>query len=299
MTIPTLDFGRTGHQSTRLIFGAAALMRGDEAAAASALELLLEFGINHIDVAAGYGRAEASVGSWMPEHRKRFFLATKTSERTRDGAREQLERSLERLQTDRVDLIQLHNLTDEEGWETAFGVGGAVEALLDARDEGLVRFVGVTGHGSRVARMHLRSLERHAFDSVLLPYNFAMMEQVEYRESFEQLASVCAERGVAIQTIKSIAQRRWLTSEDPSTTTWYRPLVEPGHIECAVHWALSRPGIFVNSASSLDLLPVVLAAAAGFDAKRGPDDVGMAEIGASLDVRPLFGPGEDGIGREA
>jgi aryl-alcohol dehydrogenase-like predicted oxidoreductase len=261
-------FGRTGHLSTATLFGAAALARATQADADRALELLLHHGVNHIDTAARYGDSELRIGPWMERHRERFFLATKTGERTREGARASLHRSLARLRVERIDLIQLHNLVDEAEWETALGPGGALEALVEAREQGLVRFLGVTGHGTRVAAMHLRSLERFAFDSVLLPYNPAMMRDPVYAQDFERLLAVCAERGVAVQTIKSVARRRWPEGATPSHGTWYEPLTDPAEIESAVHWALARPGVFVNSAGDLRLLAPMLRAAAAFSAAR-------------------------------
>ena len=171
-------------------------------------DLLLAHGVNHLDTAADYGDSELRLGPWMAGHRHRFFLATKTGERTGDRARAQLERSLERLQVDRVDLIQLHNLVEPGEW-AAHGPGGAVEALARARDEGLVRFIEATGHGTRIAAMHLRSLERFPFDSVLLPYSFVSLRDPAYRVDVEALLALCAERGVAVQTIKGAARRRW------------------------------------------------------------------------------------------
>lgn len=293
--IPKNTFGSTGHESSRLIFGAAALFSVDQVEANRVLEDLLEAGVNHIDVAASYGDAELRVGSWMREHRGHFFLATKTGERNYSAAREQIHASLERLRVDQLDLIQLHNLTDEPGWQQAFSDDGALRACIEARDEGLVRFIGVTGHGTRVPAMHLRSLERFDFDSVLLPYNFAMFEQQAYAESFEQLLAVCAERKVAVQTIKAVARRRWQKDEKPTTTTWYHAFEAPEDIERAIHWALARPGIFVNTASDPQLMRKSLEAAQRFvDA---PSREEMAEAARRLDVHPLFAPREDGIGR--
>jgi len=222
--IPTQPFGRTGHSSSRVIFGAAALMRVEQAEADRVLGTLLESGVNHIDVAASYGDAELRVGAWMAGHRRDFFLATKTGERSYRGARDEIRRSLERLRVTQLDLIQLHNLVKPDEWQQAFGEDGALRAAVEARDEGLVRFVGVTGHGTRVAEMHLRSLERFDFDSVLLPHSFAMLEQPDYAESFERLLAVCREKRVAVQTIKALAQRRWADGERPTTSTWYRAL---------------------------------------------------------------------------
>jgi aryl-alcohol dehydrogenase-like predicted oxidoreductase len=291
--IPKMPFGRTGHDSSRIVFGAAALFAVDQDAADRVLADLLEAGINHIDVAASYGDAELRVGPWMREHRGDFFLATKTGERSYTAARDQIRASLERLQVSQLDLIQLHNLTDEEGSLQAFSDDGALRACVEARDEGLVRFIGVTGHGTRVARMHLRSLERFPFDSVLLPYNFPMMAQPDYAESFEELLSVCAEREVAVQTIKAVARRRWEKGEKRSTTTWYHAFEDPEDIERAVHWALARPGVFVNTASDPTLLRRSIDAARSF--RESPGDEAMARALERLEVQPLFIPGYDGL----
>ena len=216
-------FGPTGHDSTRVIFGAAAIGNVSQQEADQTMELIREHGINHIDTAASYGDAELRLGPWMEAHRDEFFLATKTGERTRALAFEEIERSLERLRTDHVDLIQLHNLVDPDEWESVFAGGGAIEALIEAQAEGLVRYIGVTGHGVTVARQHLRSLEQYPFDSVLLPYNYPMSLNAEYLADFEELAAVCAERGVALQTIKAITRGPWCDRQ-PTANTWYEPL---------------------------------------------------------------------------
>jgi aryl-alcohol dehydrogenase-like predicted oxidoreductase len=255
-----IPFGRTGHASTRILFGAAALGGMRQEKADQVLELLLEYGINHLDTAASYGESELRIGPWMAEHRQRFFLATKTGERTYQGARDSLHRSLERLRVERVDLIQMHNLVEEGEWQTAMGPGGALEALVEARDQGLVRFLGVTGHGTRVAAMHRRSLERFPFDSVLLPYNFTMMNTSEYAADFEALVSLCEQRRVAVQTIKSIARRRW-QDDSGKRFSWYEPLRDGDAIRRAVHFALARPGFFLNSSSDATLLRSILDAA--------------------------------------
>jgi aryl-alcohol dehydrogenase-like predicted oxidoreductase len=292
--IPSLRFGRTGHESTRLIFGAAALMDVSQDEADRALELLLERGVNHIDVAAGYGDAELRVGPWMARQRADFFLATKTRERSYAEARDEIRRSLERLNTDRLDLIQLHNLVKPDEWELALGNEGALRAAVEAREEGLVRFIGVTGHGTRVAGMHLKSLERFSFDSVLLPYNRSMMTQPEYAADFEALLATCRDRGVAVQTIKSLARRRWREDEVATQPTWYAPFTDPADIRRAVHWALGRPGIFVNSAASLSLLPAILEAAASFE--KAPDEANVRAAEDRLGVEPLFVRGYSAMG---
>lgn len=283
--IPTQPFGQTGHQSTRVIFGAAALAAMRQEKADAVLETLLEYGINHIDTAAGYGESELRIAPWMPAHRDKFFLATKTRERTAAGAREGLHLSLERLGVEHVDLIQMHNLVDEDDWETAFGSGGALEALVEARDQGLVRFIGVTGHGTRAAEMHLRSLDRFPFDSVLLPYNFTMLNEPEYAIDLETLLGVCEQRNVAVQTIKSVARRRW-QDETQRRFSWYEPLTDPGAIRRAVHHVLSRPGLFVNTSSDATVLRHMLDAAADVGPAPAPADL-EADV-AAYAMQPLF-----------
>lgn len=286
------QFGRTGHESTRTIFGAAALwgMATDEEAA-PVLGLVLRHGVNHIDTAASYGRSERRVGAWMPEHRDKFFLATKTDARTREASSAQIGKSLERLRVSNVDLLQLHNLVDEGEWETAMGPGGALEAAVEARDRGLTRFIGVTGHGVTVARMHLRSLERFAFDSVLLPYNYAMMQNAQYADDFAELERVCSARGIAMQTIKGITLGPWNENEH-THTTWYEPLQEQGDIDLAVRYVLARPGVFLNTAGDVSLLPKVLDAAAGAG-NASPDDASpgddaMRALAQRAGMAPLF-----------
>lgn len=283
--LPTQPFGSTGHESSRLIFGAAALWGADEAQAERALELVLEHETNHIDTAAAYGRSERRVGSWMPRHRDHFFLATKTGERTYEKARDQIRHSLDRLQTDHVDLIQLHNLVDEGEWETAVGPGGALEAAVEARAQGLTRFIGVTGHGVTVATMHLRSLRRFPFDSVLLPYNYAMMQNPSYAANFEALARLCSERNVAMQTIKGITLGPWKEKEH-THGTWYEPFAEQDDIDRAVHYVLGRPGVFLNTASDLTLLEKIVDAAERFSAS--PSDAEMESLATTRGLEPLF-----------
>jgi aryl-alcohol dehydrogenase-like predicted oxidoreductase len=284
--LDTAPFGRTGHRSTRVIFGAAALgaMRQDKAD--QVLETLLAYGVNHIDTAASYGDSELRVGPWMEQHRARFFLASKTGERTYAGARDSVRRSLERLRVQQIDLIQLHNLVDEAEWQTAMGAGGALEALVEARAQGLVRFIGVTGHGTRVAAMHRRSLERFPFDSVLLPYNFTMMAIPEYAADFEALVALCRERGVGVQTIKAIARRRWQNDDTQRRFSWYEPLRDPDAIGRAVHFVLSRSDLFLNSSSDATLLRLILDAAAGVAAAPSRKDV-AADV-ARYAMQPLF-----------
>ncbi|MDB5057647.1 MAG: aldo/keto reductase [Chloroflexi bacterium] len=284
--IPTLAFGRTGHVSTRTLFGAAALGEVTQAEADGTLEVLLKYGVNHIDTAASYGNSEERIGPWMREHRNNFFLATKTGERRYGPARDQIRRSLERLRVDQVDLIQLHNLVDPTEWEIAMGPGGALEAAIEARDQGLVRYIGVTGHGLSVAAMHKRSLERFDFDSVLLPYNYMIMRVGHYSEDFEALLALCRERNVAVQTIKGVLRRPWLDGQEQTRSTWYEPLEQQAQIDPAVSWVLQRPGIFLNTVGDIHVLPRVLDAANRFQA--GPSDEQMQELVTNQEMRSLF-----------
>lgn len=278
-------FGRTGHQSTCIIFGAAALSRVTQAEADRTLELLLQYGINHIDTAASYGDSELRIGPWMGRHRQDFFLATKTGRRTYQAARDEFLHSLERLQVDRVDLLQLHNLVDPSEWEVAMGPGGALEAAIEAREQGLVRFIGVTGHGVTIAAMHKRSLERFDFDSVLLPYSYVMMQNAQYAADFEALLKLCQERNVAVQTIKAITRRPW-GDHEKTRATWYEPLEDQADIDRAVHWVLGRPGLFLNTVGDIYVLPKVLDAANRFQAR--PSDAEMAASLKTLEMAPLF-----------
>jgi aryl-alcohol dehydrogenase-like predicted oxidoreductase len=279
-------FGRTGHASTVTLFGGAALARASQADADRVLDVLLRYGVNHLDTAARYGDSELRIGAWMPRHRAHFFLATKTGSRTAREARDDIHRSLERLRVDRVDLIQLHSLGHPDDWEEAMGPGGALEAAVRAREEGLVRFIGVTGHGWTIAAMHRRSLARFDFDAVLLPYNFFMAQDSRYRAAFDELLAVCRERNVAVQVIKTIARGPWATTER-THTTWYQPLEAQVDIDRAVHWALGVPWVHLNTVGDLALLPKVLDAADRFE-RRPPDDV-MSSMLQSERMTSLFG----------
>ena len=278
-------FGRTGHMSTRTLFGAAALGPVTQAEADRTLEVLLEYGVNHIDTAVMYGDAELRIGPWMEQHRQDFFLATKTEQRTYQGAWDELRGSLERLRVDYVDLWQMHVLVDPGDWETAMGSGGALEAFIEAREQGLVRFLGVTGHGVTVAAMHKRSLERFDFDSVLLPYKYLMMQNPQYAADFESLVAMCQERNVAVQTIKSICRRPW--GDRPQTrNTWYEPLEDQADIDRAVHWVLGHPGVFLNTVGDIHVLPKVLDAASRFQSAPSPEE--METMVAEREMDPLF-----------
>ena len=292
--IPKIPFGRTGHASTQLIFGAYALSDASQAQADQALELLLKYGINHIDVASMYGEAEKRLGPWMARHREGFFLATKTRKRARREAWEDLQRSLERLGVDAIDLWQMHGLTSPTGQEKALGPGGALEAMIEAREKGLVRYLGVTGHGINVPAMHIRSLERFDFDSVMLPFNHALLQDRQYAESFDRLATICRDRRVALQTIKSIARRPWGERQKTSHTFYYEPLEDREAIDLALHWAMGLEDGFVITAGDLRLLPLMLESASRFRGR--PTGEQMLACEQSHGIEPVFArPGTKGI----
>ncbi len=284
--IPKAPFGRTGHMSTRVIFGAAALGRVTQEEADRTLDTLLEYGINHFDTAASYGEAEDRMGPWMAKHRKHIFLATKTGERTYEKAKEQFHRSLERMQVDSVDMIQLHALIDPGEWKVAMGPGGALEALIEAKEQGLVRFIGVTGHEISIAAMHQLSLNRFDFDAVLLPWNYLLSKNPLYAAGFEAVQKICRERNVAVQTIKSLTRRRW-DDRERTAATWYEPLEEQADIDLAVHWILGQPNIYLNSTGDIHVLPKVLNAANRFTGQ-GPSAAEMDALVARQDMKPMF-----------
>lgn len=291
--IEQIPFGATGHKSTRILFGAAALgaMRQDKADAV--LSMILDRGINHIDVAASYGDAELRLAPFLQDHRGRVFLATKTGKRTRDAALRSIENSLERMQVDQIDMIQMHNLTNDSEWETALGDEGSVKAAIEAKEQGMVRFIGVTGHGTRAAEMHLKSLEAYEFDSVLLPYSYMMMQDTQYAAEFDRLYEITREKQVAMQTIKSIARRRWREDDPSKRFSWYEPIREEAALRRAVHYVLDRPGIFLNSSSDASLLQIILDAASEFDENNMEDlESAVKQDAIKLNQEALFIRGE-------
>ena len=286
--IQTAPFGNTGHMSSRVIFGGAALGAMSEERAAETLDLAVAAGVNHLDTAHSYGHAEVVMNPWLAEHRHEVFLATKTRERSGVAARAGLEDSLDRLGVDQVDLIQLHNLVEEDEWSEAFSSGGAVEALAAARDEGLVRFIGVTGHGLRIPAMHLRSLDEFAFDSVLFPLNYSLMKSAAFAADVDALVSRCIEDGIAIQTIKSVAKSRWVPGYEGPRFSWYEPLRDADAIERAVRFVLGREHVFLNSTSDAGVLPMVLDAASRARVGDLPTDAEMENDSTQFEISPLF-----------
>lgn len=284
-TIEQRPFGRTGHLSSATLFGAAALGRVTQKEADQTLELLLEYGVNHIDTAASYGDAEERIGPWMKDHRDKFFLATKTGDRDYQTAKASIERSLKRMRVDQIDLIQLHALVHPDEWDMAMSADGALKACLEAKQKGQVKFIGVTGHGMNIAAMHKRSLDRFDFDSILLPYNYVVMQDKRYADDFERVIKLAEERNAAIQTIKSLLRGPWGLT-DRFASTWYNPLTEQSDIDRAVSWVLGRPGIFLNTIGDIHILPKVLDAASR--SKERPTDEAMKSMLTEQKMSNLF-----------
>ena len=283
--IEKMPFGKTGHQSSRAIFGSVSLAGASQSEADRTLDLLLEFGVNHIDTAPKYGDAELRLGPWMKSHRNRFFLATKTNERTYREAKDQFQRSLERLQVDSVDLLQFHNLTDVVEREIIMGPGGALEFLIEAREKGLTRYIGITGHGFHAPGFHMQTLQRFDFDSVLLPCNYLLMQDPAYAAELQKLLSYCKKKQIAVQTIKSIARGYW-GDKKWSHGTWYEPLTDEEAITKAVHWVLGVPGIFLNTVGDLKELPKVLKAVSSFE--QPPSEEEMNSVVEKMKMETLF-----------
>jgi len=283
--IEKMPFGKTGHHSSRAIFGSVSIGRVSQSEADRALDLLWEFGVNHIDTAPKYGEAESRLGPWMKNYRDQFFLATKTNERSYQGAKDQFQRSLERLQVDSVDLLQFHNLTDVVDREIIFGSGGAIEFFIEAKDKGLTKYIGITGHGLDAPRFHRQTLERFAFDTVLLPCNYLLMQEPSYANEFQNLLSYCKKRQIAVQAIKSIARGYW-GNKKRNRRTWYEPLTNEDAITKSVHWVLGIPGIFLNTVGDLQELPKVLRAADRYEER--PPDEEMNRLVEEMNMQTLF-----------
>ena len=279
------NFGKTGHKSTRTIFGAAGIGWITQKEADPTLDLLLKYGVNHIDTAASYGDAEDRLKPWLKKHRDKFFLATKTGERTKKAAWVELMKSLERMGVEHIDLLQFHCLIDQSEWDTVMGKGGALEAAIEARDKGIIDYIGVTGHDYIVPSMHLRSLERFDFDSVLLPFNYYMMKDEKYKKDFTELIELCKSRDIAVQTIKSIARSYWGENEEKGST-WYKPITGRDDISKSVNWVLGHDNLFLNTTGDVKLLPIILEAAAELTGK--PENTEMEEMLERLKISGIF-----------
>jgi aryl-alcohol dehydrogenase-like predicted oxidoreductase len=281
----TRRLGRTGHMSTVAILGGFAFSQVNQAEADAAMERVVRAGVNHIDVAPSYGIAEERLGPWLARDRDRFFLGCKTMERTKAGADAELRRSLERLQVDYFDLYQIHAITNFEDLDKVTRPGGALEALIEAREAGLIHCIGITGHGVDAPAIFLEALRRFDFDTVLFPVNFVQYSNTTYRQNAEELLRQCRAADVGTMIIKSIAKGPW--GERPKThNTWYRPFIDPADIQQAVDFVLSQDITGLCTAGDIHLLPLVLRACEDFT----PLSVAEQEtlIASATEHEPLF-----------
>ena len=281
----TRRLGRTGHMSTVAIFGTAALWQVTQAEADAVMERVIAAGINHIDVAPSYGEAEVRIGPWMERERKRFFLGCKTMERTKEGAAAELRRSLERLRVDSFDLFQLHAVKTMEELDQVTAPGGALEAVIEARERGLTRYIGITGHGVDAPAVYLEALRRFDFDTVLFPLNFVQYANATYRQNAQELIRQCAAHDVGTLVIKSVSERPW--GDLPKThTTWYKPFTDAEHIQQCVNFVLSQDVTGLCTAGDIHVLPLVLDACQHFTPM--PLDEQEALIATANQYEPLF-----------
>ena len=278
-------FGRTGHMSTIAIFGAAAFWEISQPDADKVIEQVIEAGINHIDVAPSYGQAEERIGPWMPRERERFFLGCKTMERTKQGAWDEMQRSLKLLQTESFDLYQCHAITTMEELDAVTMKGGALEAFVEARERGLTKYIGITGHGVDAPKIYLEALRRFDFDSILFPLNFVQMGNSEYRKNAEELIATCKTKDVGTMVIKTITKGPWGEREH-TATTWYEPFDKAEEIQKAVNFALSHEVTGLCTAGDTRILPMVLKACENFTQLDKPAMEEIIEAGRQLE--PLF-----------
>ena len=281
----TRRFGRTGHMSTIAIFGAAAFWEISQADADKVMEQVIEAGINHIDIAPSYGQAEERVGPWMPRERDRFFLGCKTTERTKQGAWDEMQRSLKLLQTESFDLYQCHAVTTMEELDAVTMKGGALEAFVEARQHGLTKYIGITGHGADAPKIYLEALRRFDFDSILFPLNFVQMGNPDFRKHAEELIATCKAKDIGTMVIKTITKAPWGEREH-TATTWYEPFDKADEIQQAVNFALSYDVTGLCTAGDTRILPMVLEACQNF---KRLDASEMEEMIASgQQYEPLF-----------
>jgi aryl-alcohol dehydrogenase-like predicted oxidoreductase len=278
-------FGRSGHMSTVAIFGAAAFWEISQEDADHVMEQVIEAGINHIDVAPSYGQAEERIGPWMTRERGRFFLGCKTMERTRDAAWNELRQSLKRLQTDSFDLYQCHAVTTMEELDAITMKGGALEAFTEAREEGLFKYIGITGHGVNAPEIYLEALRRFDFDSVLFPLNFVQMANPEYHRHAKELISVCRAKDVGTMIIKSVTKGPW-GEKQHTATTWYEPFDEMDMIQQSVNFALSYDVTGLCTAGDIRILPMMIQACQNYTELNHEQMEAMIESGKKYE--PLF-----------
>lgn len=279
--------GRTNHESSIIIFGSAAFWDISQEEANAALDMARQAGVNHIDVAPQYGQAEERVGNWLPAYRDEFFLGCKTQEREREAAWQELHRSLEKLQTQQLDLYQLHAIGTMEELDKAFAPGGAIEALQEAKAKGLTRYLGITGHGIDTPNVHAEALHRFDFDTVMFPIHPRLYADAAYRQATEALLALCADKDVGVMIIKSVTKGPWDNRDNATYNTWYEPYDKQTHIQQGVNFALSLPQVAaVPSAGDVRLLPMVLQAGQNYQPMTADEREALIQTSTQHD--PLF-----------
>lgn len=279
-------FGRTGHMSTVAIFGCAALGKVTQEETDATVEKVLSAGVNHIDIAPSYGEAELRMAPWMPKIRKDMFLGCKTTKRSREDAWKEMHQSLERLGVNSFDLYQFHAVTTFEELDMVFAKGGAMEAFLQARDEGLTRYIGITGHGVLAPAVYIEALRRFDFDSILFPINYAQYTNPDYRKNAEELIKVCKQRDVGTMTIKSVYKARWQEGVRPKYSPWYEPWKDDDHIQNAVNFVLSQDITGLCTVGDITVLPAVLKACENFTRLTPEEQEALIE--SAREREPLF-----------
>ncbi|RKN81954.1 aldo/keto reductase [Paenibacillus ginsengarvi] len=264
--------GRLNYKTSVIMFGAAKLGSVSQEEADTSISFALNNGVHHFDTAASYGDAEVRMGPWMPNVRDGIFLATKTEERSKEKAKEQIRRSLERLRVDSLDLIQLHAVGDIENLDLCTRKGGALEALIEAKEEGIVKAIGITGHGHGAPATHLEALRRYPFDTVLLPLNYYLYSIPQYKEDFDKFMEEAGKQNAAVRVIKAIAKGPWGDGQPRNYSTWYEPFDQQDIIDACVHFALSFPGVVaLASAGDIHLFPKIVDAANRFGSMKDED----------------------------
>jgi aryl-alcohol dehydrogenase-like predicted oxidoreductase len=276
-------FGRTGHTSTVAIFGGAAFWDISQTDADRVMEKVIAAGVNHIDVAPSYGMAEERIGPWMPRERQRFFLGCKTMERTAAGAWNELQASLKRLQVEQLDLYQIHAITTQAELDEAMRSGGAIDTLIKARQSGLTRHLGITGHGMQTPQLFLQAIQRFDFDSLLFPINYGLYARAEYRTAAGELLAECRRRKIGTMIIKSITRAPW--GDHPKThTTWYEPFSTPAEIQQAIDFVLSQDVTGICTAGDINVLPLVLQACENFQPMSQEKQEELIQTGAEQEM---------------
>ena len=279
----TRRFGRTNHMSTIAVFGGVALGQIDQPTADQVVQQVIDAGVNHIDIAPSYGRAESRLGPWMPRIRDDFFLGCKTTQRSKQGAIEEFHASLERLQVDAFDLYQLHAVTSMDELDECTRAGGALEGVIEKRDQGLTRFIGITGHGMHTPAIFMEALRRFDFDTVLFPIYPALMANDQYRADALALLEVCDQKDVGVMVIKAICKEPW-GDQEKRYHTWYLPFEDQATIQSNINFTLSHKLTHYCTVGDYRLLDKVLTGCENFESMGAAEQQALIEEQAHFEL---------------